>query len=99
MDIFQRTSSTVSLPRVQGVSAVQLCGSGMLAKDISNLLRTRSINGNLLQPTAITDDRLCGWHGEGSRKKKRTVAGEERAAERKTIDYHAYVNCLQLYHL
>ena len=73
---------------MQGLSAVQLCGSGMLASDILNLFRSASSPGNLLQQTATNGDRLCRVPTcqEGSRTKKRTVDGEERASERKAVD-------------
>ncbi|KAI0226736.1 WD repeat-containing protein 82 [Lamellibrachia satsuma] len=41
-----------------GLSTVQLYGSGMLANEISNLLRPASSPENLLQQTATTGDRL-----------------------------------------
>ena len=54
-----KASFMVNLPLVQGVSAIQFCGSGMLANEIPNLLRSASSPGNLLQQTATTGDRLC----------------------------------------
>ena len=77
MDVFQRTSSMVSLPLVQGVPAVQLCGSGMFANKISNLLRSASSAGNLLQQTATTGDRLSEVV-RGRQKKKDTNSGRRR---------------------
>ena len=44
---------------VRSVSAVQFCGSGMLASDTQNLLRSAYSPGNLLQQTATTGQRLC----------------------------------------
>ena len=65
IDVFHWTSSIVSLPLVQGVSAIQLCGSMMLANEISNLFRSASSPGNLLQEITITSDRLCRKYEEG----------------------------------
>ena len=68
--VFQKISSMVSLPLVQGASAAQLCGSWMLANEVSNLLRSASSHDNLLGQIATTgyrqnkEDTNCGWRRE-----------------------------------
>ena len=52
MDVFQRTILTL----VEGLSTVQLCGSGTLTNEIGSLCRSTLSFGNELQPTATTVD-------------------------------------------
>ena len=82
----------VSLPLVQGVSAVQLCGSGMLANEISN---SAAANRNHYS------DRLCRSSGMRKEENRRNeLWTEKRALERKVTEYHASTsNCLHLYYL
>ena len=88
LDVFQRTSSSmVSLFLVQWLSADQLCGSGMLANEISNLLRYRVL-GICCSKRQQLATSCAEWYQGGIRKKKRTVDGEERARFYITLSTH-----------
>ena len=83
MDVFLWTSCVVNLPLVQGMSAVQLCGSGLLADEISNLLRSPPSLGNLRPQTTVTGDRLCRVVSERQRREKTNGRRRRESVEEK----------------
>ena len=82
----------VSMPLVQGKSTVQLRGSGMLANEISDLLRSPSSSGNLLQQNATIGDRLCRVVQRRQKKEETNRGRRETAIQKLLVTANAVQN-------